>query len=693
MTTDASTRVLVISRAHGIQEFERVELGPELVGHKAFGISMLPAAWVPAFFCLSPDYFVESQGCSRIHLPTSVRKMLQECADTMGWNANTTVYVRSSAIDEDITQRGRYLSRPCTIETAFDAIVEIYRDALTRSSPNVLGILVQQSVSPSALHGHLSNERRLSRESRDWIMEYFEPHHVRGVVESFSVRGITKTGATHNTALACPYHDRIAAVLRNPAAWATRRRERLHFEWVWDEHRVWMVQADAARESIRGKNPTRMHRSPTRSSKPQSSSALLQSLDPDKHAVFRKLRNAIEYERAGLPSVPFWIVRNGDLVKRLISGSDVPEVENEAKAVAFTPVVMRTDIANAGVEDTQMLPRSDTLRSPQAVMKEMREAAAKLAKICSDLDRIGFIFHRYLPAVSAAFCYATPDERKVRIESVWGFADGLSYFSHDTFEVDCGSRSLGQDRSEAQVGFRLKEKIRYKSQMLAYDETGRWVVEPVVPPWDWKRSITYNRWVYDIAYFTKRFAQHETRRINMMWFIGVDGSQVPGRLLPWYHEEANLLSPIAKAPDSRRIVTQYPIIRDLDDIERLIEQPELFGRRVTSVRLDPAPQLIRDRDFAARVAQLSKIRGIHIELAGGILSHTFYMLKEAGAVVDCIDPFESGEDTESFGKLVRDKIPDRIADRGELVAEQKLDGEKVIDALKSKLIEEAVGSG
>ena len=43
-----------------------------------------------------------------------------------------------------------------------------------------------------------------------------------------------------------------------------------------------------------------------------------------------------------------------------------------------------------------------------------------------------------------------------------------------------------------------------------------------------------------------------------------------------------------------------------------------------------------------------------------------------------------------FKKVVRDKIPESIADKGELVTQVKIKGAELVEALKTKLIEEAI---
>lgn len=78
-----------------------------------------------------------------------------------------------------------------------------------------------------------------------------------------------------------------------------------------------------------------------------------------------------------------------------------------------------------------------------------------------------------------------------------------------------------------------------------------------------------------------------------------------------------------------------------------------------------------------------------IELSGGVLSHAYYILTKEGAQVECIDLFGADEEYAEYNKIVRDKIPDIIAKRGELAEIVRLQGEALIRALRQKLVEES----
>lgn len=114
------------------------------------------------------------------------------------------------------------------------------------------------------------------------------------------------------------------------------------------------------------------------------------------------------------------------------------------------------------------------------------------------------------------------------------------------------------------------------------------------------------------------------------------------------------------------------------------------GKRIERVVVEPVdPELIRNPKFAQELAGLAKSSGFVIELAGGILSHPYYVLRRNGAQVECVDLFGADEDVDEYNKMVRDKTPTLIEGRGERTETMQLVGEALVAALRQKLVEEA----
>ena len=101
------------------------------------------------------------------------------------------------------------------------------------------------------------------------------------------------------------------------------------------------------------------------------------------------------------------------------------------------------------------------------------------------------------------------------------------------------------------------------------------------------------------------------------------------------------------------------------------------------------PELIRDRPFAEDLASLAARNGIVVELAGGLLSHAFYVLQRHGVHVECVGLFGTDVEVAEYNKLVRDNVPATIEARGEHVEVIRLSGPALLEALRKKLVEEA----
>jgi predicted house-cleaning noncanonical NTP pyrophosphatase (MazG superfamily) len=173
-----------------------------------------------------------------------------------------------------------------------------------------------------------------------------------------------------------------------------------------------------------------------------------------------------------------------------------------------------------------------------------------------------------------------------------------------------------------------------------------------------------------------------------MWFIDNDARVTSHEVLPWYHIKSELGEP--KAAPRRKLTTASDFaIRTTSDWENLQAKVQ-SGGRIERIMLEPTdPELIRNQEFARTLGEFAAKNKIVIELAGGVLSHAYYMLQRHGARVECVDLFGAGEEIVEYNKLVRDKIPSVIRRKGESVEVVRLKGAALLAALRQKLVEEA----
>ena len=71
--------------------------------------------------------------------------------------------------------------------------------------------------------------------------------------------------------------------------------------------------------------------------------------------------------------------------------------------------------------------------------------------------------HNYIPAFSSAFAYASPGDKLVRIEALWGLPEGLYYYSHDKHVVDTKYADAGK---MAQKEFAVQSLRNYKKYFV-----------------------------------------------------------------------------------------------------------------------------------------------------------------------------------------------------------------------------------
>ena len=663
----------------GPTDFDVDDISHDSVGRKAYGLCSIPSLWVPPFFLVSA-YCLRAIRCDE-----TIGSWIMECLTNSGIPSGSLVMVRSSGTSETLEFRGQLASETCPQ----DQVVTTIRKLMLRVPEEYQGSvhwIVQQESRPGE-KGLLSNERRLSREKRDWVVE-FEPQGNRpGDTRPIAVRNWRDGTELPNLNLSCASRMMITSRLKQVAMWATRLSSRTLFEWVWDGRAVQVVQVDEAEQET-GEDPSSLLPTHIHPVAVKSLNVFHQANRED-FDRYRKLGNARLYQELGYAMPDFYVMQDQALISRVLSGEIPGELEADLNELTKSPLIIRTDGTNIAQEQSEMLPRSDELRSAQQaidwLLVKFRSAVEQGRLQTCGLCLIG---HHFIPSVASAWARAEPGNRLVRVESLWGIPEGLYWYSHDTFEVDTLRTEIDNEVLPSRLQYGLSEHLRYKGTFVGPDQDGSWRPFETSKPHDWRRSIRDKSWLSEIAHTTRRVAESEMYPVTVMWFIDNHPDATPHEVLPWFHTKSPLGNPKAAPRHKQRTARDFRIesVRDWEQL-RLDLQSRKNIDRVVVEPIDP--ELIRNGEFAKNLAGLARSNEFVIELAGGILSHVFHILQNGGAQVECVDLFGADEDVVEYDKLVRDKIPDYIEKRGERVEILRLRGDALIAALKEKLIEEA----
>lgn len=153
----------------GLQFLSQNDVTPATVGQKAYGVSALPPGWTQPFFVVS-DRCDFSQDAEFSSDSRRLRSFLREAVEQLNAQPGSLLIVRSSGIAETLSRRGSLESATCRLDQLPATLRQLKIDIDGASSQPVHWI-VQVKVDARE-QGHLSNERRLREEPRDWIVEF-----------------------------------------------------------------------------------------------------------------------------------------------------------------------------------------------------------------------------------------------------------------------------------------------------------------------------------------------------------------------------------------------------------------------------------------------------------------------------------------------------------------------------------------
>lgn len=669
----------------------QTELSHRIIGGKAKGFSLFRShpKWIPDFFVLSSEFIADFQNIKNAALGEA--QLFQEVTSLIQAKSlsdfifeSKSLLIRSSAENESLENRGEHDSFKCisSPEHVARLITKIYLD-WDRSvhSKQALSLIIQHAVNVKA-KGHLSNERRVSQLNRDWLVDYefIETKYTQENRRFKIFRNRYQEDFIIPDKLIATKFESIYKQLHHPAELITLNSKelRVHFEWVWDGSEVWIVQSDLASNKVEAIDPNVFIESDsTKKCKPLLSFKILKDVKSVNVQCFNKTKHQTLFNQAGMETTDLWVIDAGvffdkgsEKHKALIYELDL--------LISNGPIVIRTDLDETkyNLQQRQNLPRSNSLLTLQDTTQFIDDTLLSLKINKQKSKEICFIVHSYIPSLSSAFCFADPTNPRVRIDSIWGLPDGLQYYAHDSFEVNVKTKQT------------LKEKKRYKGFMLGanLNADGQWTPAEVDKPYDWRASINKSS-RNEIAAETFKLSKFLKKPVVVMWFIKTPEGSLHPENVPWYMEEKEIVDFSIEKRDSvysRNLLK----ITNYEGITRAREA-HLNGVHFNSVMLYPEEKIIRDNDFLKAVADLCKELSVGIVFFGSILQHAFYQLRKEGVEVSCFEPFTPQKETFEYNKLVRDKIPARIAQDGELPVVIQCSDEDYIEKLEEKILEEA----
>lgn len=666
----------------GIKELSPDEITIGLVGEKAYGLSCIPINWTLPYFVISSDFLK-----SDLNEFEKWLTIIKNHINTMFGNIENII-IRSSSSNEGLLERGQLFSINDSMSN-FDFLLKRYFTKFNQENKDTIKsipLVIQKHILANSSLGHLSNERRISEQKRDWVGEFedelkFENKHFKIPLREW--REQINFNEYLNCKLICSSKDSVKEILKIPATWATHNKLRIHYEWIWDGYFLYIVQADEEKETF-GLDPTKIVKynfldinfKPT----------ILEILDKSHANKYSKINNLFIYKNLNLTIAPLYILENKIVLKEIIDGKISIELENDLNELIKNPLMIRMDI-NTCKQEKQLLPREE-FRDISMVKKWLIEKANIFKdKILDEKIDIGFLFHNFIPASSSAFAYANPNSRKVLIEALWGLPEGLYYNSHDKYVIDTKAIHENKDLDN----YTIESKKSYKKYFVRSNEDGVWNTEELKAPFDWKLTIPENsKWLKEIALFSKMIALKVNKPLSIMWFIDVPKEISPNQILPWHHEEFDFeLVSMSKKSRKKTTFDKSFIINTLSQLLNLEKEIEENTFKIKRIHIQPMEdKLLRDKEIIEKIAYLAKKSNAIILLEGSILSHAFYQLAKTGAQVEIYHPFDEFEDKQEFNKLVRDKIPEYIEEGGEIVNIVKLEKESIVLALKDKLVEE-----
>jgi predicted house-cleaning noncanonical NTP pyrophosphatase (MazG superfamily) len=634
-------------------------------GPKAAGLMLLPRAWTPPFILVPAD---QTRGLlGPAPLETSVANELQVLAGQV-----QQIIVRSSVVGETIWDRGTYRSIVVNVAAAdwMDAFQAACVEVIASAGNRACGLVLQRFLTPKQ-RGEFGNLLRISRTRDHWQITTQERDHATSLRLNVQRDAVASAGAP----LLAKARLSIERLFGSIGAWMNNellrgQSTRLNIEWISDNTRFFLVQVDEEDEDLNGINPLQINIAPIHTSVGGSGRYILV---PDQAAVdhWDKLRVLKELWGENDPYKPsLFYIPLASLPKTEDVANTKAFADEFARLLGADSIMVRTSVKRDENKPVLLLRTPNCLTPQDAAAWCLATRDAIAAKDTGPAD-YAFISHRYMDSRASAWVRAAPEEPTVEIHGLWGLPDALQYCPYDIWEIHLPTESA-------------TDYPEYKSNILRCQSDGSWSYVRVKNEVARSLSIT-KRDALDVARRSHEIAIRLNEACHVMWFIGCVDENGQSFNMPWYWTQAHSVVNHDRSRRHRFIVRNRQFLRTLTQAK--------FDKSQYMIVLRPDHQdLFRDNAFLEEVAEHALDHKMPIDLEGSTLAHAYYLLNRLGCTVIASSEKDHSRVRKNvpFGKLVRDKIPERIAARQELEATKTVPRSTLQSFLIGKVLEEAL---
>jgi predicted house-cleaning noncanonical NTP pyrophosphatase (MazG superfamily) len=669
------------------------------IGQKAVGLTKIPESWLPKWLSVPIDT-CNAAVLSKIQWLDIAKALISELSEA------EELIVRSSAPNEGLDTRGYFESEKCSSD-APEQLAQVLRKISLQvegeasnqeSSLSLLPVcapIVQIFLSASLL-GHLSNEYRHAQRNVDFLYEVEHMlHPILGIEtaepSSFRLNRPVQSVDVSKRIYAGASKPTFESGIKDLGRWIASQKLRVHVEWLVFQNEIYVVQLDA---DLLPPTIKPMSQCPS-----TGDSSLVEGLEffvrlqsDQKHSNLRKTRSHYLLEKAKAFVPPIYIAEN---LHTLDWSEELPQaIAVDLLKLCSSQLILRFDVP-CDRPDWTNLPTIGPLIDPKEIGEKVFNATKKLVEKGIPHSDITLVAHHFIAARASAWSEARPDFDNVRVDAVWGLPDGLQTFAHDTYIWDLKTNTF-------------KPNVRYKDRFIDVADNSQWVTRRAYPNLarDWccdKESIA------QIAQLTSNVANMCAGPVRIMWFLDViagaggqnqslmpwivvepdtDTQESWGKPELWLEQDKNIsrLRKKAKLATSR-------FVSNMESLELFEKKPSTFDLGGRLVLFQPDETVVRDKNFLWRFAEAVKSNSNpswKVLYEGSTLAHNPYLLRKFDIDVICLSERVHVPRRMYSRKLVRDFIPEKIAQGGEFAEVKELNDEDYSYALRQKLVEEAL---